>query len=204
MKKWFRSMLAMLLAITMLLGVLASCDDTESTESSDVEASVEESTENSEASKSETSKDDGAELIKGDVVNNPEYATIVSNGRSYTNTVAAGDQYPDTYGIELTDGIFGKEAYWSPEWVGFLSKPEIVIDLGKTEKSIYAIEVNTLGGGSAAVYAPTEITVFVSDDGKNFTQVAFEVFSPDLGVDSQKAILRGVMLGNEASGRYVK
>jgi hypothetical protein len=100
-------MLAMLLAITMLLGVLASCDDTESTESSDVEASVEESTENSEASKSETSKDDGAELIKGDVVNNPEYATIVSNGRSYSNTAAAGDQYPDTYGIELTDGILG-------------------------------------------------------------------------------------------------
>ena len=65
MKNWFRSMLAMLLAITMLLGVLASCDDTESVESSDVEASVEESTENSEASKSETSKDDGAE---GDAV----------------------------------------------------------------------------------------------------------------------------------------
>ncbi|MBR5780202.1 MAG: DUF4434 domain-containing protein [Clostridia bacterium] len=128
----------------------------------------------------------------------------VAIGKAYSILTPPEANYPDEDGKALTDGIFGKEAYWSPEWVGFLTKPEIVIDLGKTEKSIYAIEVNTLGGGNAAVYAPTEITVFVSDDGKNFKQVSFEAFSPDLGVDSQKAIMRGVMLGNEASGRYVK
>ena len=43
------------------------------------------------------------------------------------------------------------------------SVPEFVIDLGKTETAIYGFEVSTLGGGSAGVYAPTEITVYVSD-----------------------------------------
>ena len=128
----------------------------------------------------------------------------VATGKSYSLLTPPGSNYPDESGISLTDGKFGDASYWSPEWVGFLNKPEIIIDLGKTEKSIYAIEVNTLGGGSAAVYAPTEITVFVSDDGKDFKQAVAKSFSPDLGVDSQKTVLRSVILDNAVSGRYVK
>ncbi len=176
MKNWFRSMLAMLLAITMLMGVLASCDDTESVESSDVEASVEESTENSEASKSETSKDDGAELIKGDVVNNPEYATIVSNGRSYTNTVAAGDQYPDTYGIELTDGILGPSGsseYNAADYNGYHGSSPLVItvDLGEEFDSLYDFRLGYLSTNNAGVRAPQMVRVMASIDGKKFYEV---------------------------------
>ena len=128
----------------------------------------------------------------------------VALGKSYSILTPPEANYPDEGGNALTDGKFGSATYSSPEWVGFLGRPEIVIDLGKTETGIYAIEVNTLGGGSAAVYAPTEIAVFVSDDGKNFKQVTVAAFDPDLGVDSQKTVLRSVMLGNNASGRYIK
>lgn len=128
----------------------------------------------------------------------------VAISKSYSLLTPPESNYPDESGISLTDGKFGEASYWSPEWVGFLTKPEIIIDLGKTEESIYAIEVNTLGGGSAAVYAPTEITVFVSDDGVGFKQVAFKTYDPDLGVDSQNTVLRNVILDGTVSGRYVK
>ena len=61
-----------------------------------------------------------------------------------------------------------------------------------------------MGGGSASVYAPTEISVFVSDDGVSFKSVTTKKFEADMGVDSQNTVLRGVVLGNSVSGRYVK
>lgn len=128
----------------------------------------------------------------------------VAEGKKYALSLQPEAGYPDENGNALTDSKYGNAAYSDPAWLGFLGRPEITVDLGKTENGIYAIEVNTLGGGSAAVYAPTEITVYVSDDGNSFKQIATRTFDPDLGVDSQKTVLRSVMLDSAASGRYVK
>ncbi|MBO4278060.1 MAG: discoidin domain-containing protein, partial [Clostridia bacterium] len=70
--------------------------------------------------------------------------------------------------------------------------------------AIYGFEVSTLGGGSAGVYAPTEITVYVSDDGVNFRVAASEKFPADVGIDSGARITRSIKLASDISGRYVK
>jgi hypothetical protein len=128
----------------------------------------------------------------------------VALGKSYTATVPAEANYPDDGNKSLTDGKLGQPAYYDPAWSGYLGKPEFIIDLGKTENGIYAIDVSTLGGGSAGVSSPNEITVFVSNDGASFTQVLSKKFENDTGTDDSKTIVRNVVLNESISGRYVK
>ncbi len=127
-----------------------------------------------------------------------------AEGKSYVLSIPPQPQYPDEEGKTLTDGALGQPAYYDTAWSGFLGAPEFTIDLGRTEKAIYGFEVSTLGGGSAGVYAPTEITVSVSDDGKNFREAASVKFEADPGVDTGNRITRSIKLEQDASGRYVK
>ncbi|MBQ5837576.1 MAG: DUF4855 domain-containing protein [Clostridia bacterium] len=172
MKQWLRSLLAMMLAITMLLGVLASCND-ESTETSETDSTAE-STVSDEASK-ETSKDedDGNELIKGEPVNNPEFSTVVSTGRTYSVGTAAGELYPDSYGIELTDGKFGPAEgadYNAEAYSGYHgSMPVIIsIDLGEVMDNLYEFRLGFLSTNNAGVRAPQKIRITASLDGKKY------------------------------------
>lgn len=174
MKKWFKSTLALLLALTMLLGVLASCTD-ESTDSSETESGTESSASTDE-SKSETSKDDGSELIKGEPVKDPEYATVVSVGRSYVSTTESNTQYPDAYGIELTDGKFGPAEgsdYTSVDFNGYSGSTPIIlsIDLGEQFDNLYEFRLGYLSTNNAGVRAPTKVRVGASLDGKKFYTV---------------------------------
>ena len=60
----------------------------------------------------------------------------VAYGKDYTTSKASNGSYPDTNGVELTDGALGNgdDAY-SPAWAGFNGasdkKYEIVVDLGE-------------------------------------------------------------------------
>jgi hypothetical protein len=64
--------------------------------------------------------------------------------------------------------------------------------------------LNTLGGGNAAIYAPNQVTIYVSDDGENFTQVASKTFAADVNAGSLNVVVRNVTLPEDASARYVK
>ena len=144
----------------------------------------------------------------------PAYAfTIEQNGRSGRNAAAGKSytlafqpepQYPDENGRTLTDGAFGQPAYYDKAWAGFLGKPEITVDLGKTENAVYGVEISTLGGGNAGVYAPTGITVMVSDDGYSFRTVTAAQFDRDDGSGTGTPVKRVITFDNDVSGRYVK
>ena len=127
-----------------------------------------------------------------------------AQGKSYTLTLQPEPQYPDETGKTLTDGAFGQPVYYDTSWIGFLGKPEITFDLGKTESAIYGIEISTLGGGNAGVYAPTGFTVSVSDDGYSFRAVTTKSFDPDPGSDSGTLVNRVISFENDVSGRYVR
>ena len=125
-------------------------------------------------------------------------------GKSYTLTTAPEQSYPDENNKSLTDGKIGQAAYYDSAWVGFLGRPEMVFDLGTVERAIYALEIGTLGGGSAGVYCPSEFTVEVSTDGKNYRRIT--VFKPDhdQGVDQAYRVSHSIPLTRNVTARYVK
>ena len=128
----------------------------------------------------------------------------VAEGKSYTMLKQPEANYPDEVGNAFTDGKLGEPTYGDKAWSGFLGKPEFVIDLGEKVDGIYSVRVNTLGGGNAAIYAPNQITIYVSDDGENFTQMASKTFAADVNSGSLNVVVRSVTLPQDASARYVK
>ena len=128
----------------------------------------------------------------------------VAEGKKYTLLKEPESGYPDEKGRTLTDGKQGEATYGDAAWVGFLGRPEIVIDLGKKTDGIYSVTVGTMGGGSAAIYTPTNVTVYVSDDGENFTQVVSKNYDPDTRVDLLELGTLTAMLPQNVSARYVK
>lgn len=129
----------------------------------------------------------------------------IAEGKTYTLTKAPEGGYPDETEKGLTDGEKGGASYSEKAWVGFLGKPEIIVDLGEKRDGIYAFKVNTLGGGSAGVYAPNSFEVFVSDDGKTYTKAAARQFEQDLNIGAGTIVERTIFTSTESvSGRYVK
>jgi hypothetical protein len=124
--------------------------------------------------------------------------------KPYTLANPPADNYPDEQGIGLTDGVLGNPTYGDAAWLGFLAKAEVVIDLGSTTEQLYAVEVNSLGGGGAGIYATASVVVYVSEDGVNFTQVASKTYAPDDGVDGLYTFTRAVFLPENTKARYVK
>jgi hypothetical protein len=133
----------------------------------------------------------------------PKNGSNVALNCPYTIT-SPESGYPDEDGKGLTDGKRGQAMYYDPAWMGFLGKPEFVIDLGKQTQGIYSVEVSTLGGGSAGVFAPNQVSVYVSDDGKNFTLLTTKKFEPDADISGSALVSRKVMLNASVSARYVK
>ena len=134
----------------------------------------------------------------------PRNGVNVAEGKSYTMLKQPEGNYPDEKGNAFTDGKLGEPTYGDAAWSGFLGKPEFVIDLGEKVNGIYSVRLNTLGGGSAAIYAPNQVTIYVSDDGENFTQVASKTFAADVNAGSLNVVVRNVTLPEDASARYVK
>ncbi len=124
--------------------------------------------------------------------------------KEYTLVNPPADNYPDETGDALTDGVFGNPTYGDAAWLGFLAKAEVVIDLGKITEQLYAVEVNSLGGGGAGIYAAAAVTVYVSEDGVNFTKAASKNYAADSGVDELYTFTRAVFLPENTKARYVK
>lgn len=130
--------------------------------------------------------------------------TNVALTKPYTLILPPEDSYADEGGKTLTDGNYGLEVYFDRAWVGFLVSPEIVIDLESKVSGIYSIAVNTLGGGSAAVYAPTGFKISISDNGTDFKEIKSHTFEPDSGSDSSYAVKRILTLDGNVEARYIK
>ncbi len=152
--------LAFIMIAVMLLPAFAGCVN-EGKDNSDTSVEISE-----EVSKEEESK--------GEPVESPEFSTVVSTGVSYVSSVEAGEKYPDSYGIELTDGILapkGDADYNNVNYVGYLGGPfTITLDLGETYKKIYEVKMGYLSTTNAGIAPPAEVTVKVSKDGKKFTE----------------------------------
>ncbi|MBC8559031.1 DUF4855 domain-containing protein [Fumia xinanensis] len=114
----------------------------------------------------------------GLVMNLPGEHYNVALGKPYTATPANVDNtYPDTNGIELTDGIRGTDSLADPAWFGFKSQDyvqkynlwplkTIVVDL-EDVKTITSLQFNMKGGNK-----PWRILTFASMDGERWTPLS--------------------------------
>jgi hypothetical protein len=109
------------------------------------------------------------------------YPINISLGKPYTATMPANPSYPDTGGVELTDGILGSTDFTDPAWQGRSTTKvySFTIDLG-AEQVIREIRSNWLQDEPPAILLPKQVSCLVSDDNVNFTAVG-TVKKPPLG-----------------------
>ena len=99
----------------------------------------------------------------------PVYRTVVSRGKPYTGPTAV-DSYPDTYGSELTDGLYaeGDLGYSDPRWSDY-GKPDpltFTIDLGEIVDRIYMFEISYYHEIGPGIATPQGMRVEWSADGE--------------------------------------
>ncbi len=129
----------------------------------------------------------------------------IAQGKTYVAVKAAEDKYADDDGVCLTDGVRGTPTYGDKSWAGYLGKLEFIIDLGESLDGIYGVKVGTMGGGSAGIFAPNGIEMYVSTDGENFTKVASKTFPADDNQGTNILVERVVYTdADSVTARYVK
>ena len=131
------------------------------------------------------------------------YGTNLALGRPYTTTLAADPNYPDTGGMELTDGVFAVVDYLDPAWQGRATglTYSFTIDLGGVE-ALKQIRTHWLQYRVAGIQFPAQVAYSVSDDGMNFTGVG-TVVKPKRDKSNQ-TVWYTITALNNVSSRYVK
>lgn len=105
--------------------------------------------------------------------------------------------------ITLVDGLKGNPNYRTGRWLGFcLTDLEAVIDL-KQQEEISNVQFNTSVDKGDWVFDVLGITVSVSDDGENFTEV-FDQTYPDLTAEDENRIYSHKVEFEPVKARYVK
>lgn len=105
--------------------------------------------------------------------------------------------------ITLVDGLKGSPNYRTGRWLGFcLTDMEAVIDL-KKEEEVSSVSFNTSVDKGDWVFDVLGITVWVSNDGENFTQV-FDQKYPDLTAEDENRIYGHKVEFAPVKARYIK
>ena len=160
MKKFSISFVALMLIAAMMIPLLTACNG-------NGETSTDESVDSSfDVSYS-------GERIP---VENPELATVISKGKSYTVNYPAGDKYPDDHAAELTDGVLAPAKgleYTNSNYAGYNAKNElrVTIDLGERHDKIYKVVMGYLCSTEAGIAPPQSVDVYVSSDGRKYEPV---------------------------------
>ena len=134
-------------------------------------------------------------------------------GKDYTTSVSSNKSYPDTDNKELTDGNLGDATNTnSPSWAGYsglasdgTATYDVIVDLGEKTVGLRNFSVNAHQQHSWGIQVPKEITIFVSDDGNTWKQVASVTVPSEIIED----IFPGghtftATASEEVSARYVK
>ena len=158
--------IAFLLAFVMLLSVFAvACNDSE--ESGSEEVSQTESTGDKKKNPTETDTP----------VRSDPYETVISTGCTYVKSTEPGEKYPDSYGSELTDGVFAdKEVanYTDEAFSGYSisgSRVLVDVDLGSEYDTLYSFKVSFLATTVAGINAPGSLVIYLSDDGEKWYKI---------------------------------
>ncbi len=111
------------------------------------------------------------------------------------------ERYAFNGAITLVDGLKGTDNYASGRWLGFLSDVDAVIDLGKP--TLFSqVSTEACVDIHSWIMGATGITVSVSDDGKNFRQVAEQSYPIYTDLDT-RVIEQYALTFPEVTAQYV-
>ena len=121
---------------------------------------------------------------------------ITMNGQAHKNYSAGLPQI-------LTNGIRGTENYRSGDWGGWRNEAfDVTIDMGGAE-TYSQVVLGTVIVKPDYIFNPSDITVFTSEDGKEFTEVGKVSFETE-GADDPDGLREYTIDFPETSARYLK
>lgn len=143
--------------------------------------------------------------LKNEIGNRKEAETPVEHlalGKKVTYNAPYWENYPAAGEATLTDGLRGGWNYNDQLWQGFVTKDrvDVVIDLEK-ETPIHSVAADFMQICGPEVFMPERVVISVSNDGKEFTQLAeikHEVVRDDA------VTFKNFGWKGEASARYIR
>ncbi len=103
----------------------------------------------------------------------------------------------------LVDAMRGNDNYATGQWLGFIGGDmTAVVDLGKAQ-TVSRAAVNAIVDMGSWIMGCTRLTVWISDDGKTYTQVADQTFDADTDL-TLKTVRRYETRFNATDARYLK
>lgn len=143
--------------------------------------------------------------LKNEIGNRKEAETPVEHlalGKKVTYNAPYWENYPAAGEATLTDGLRGGWNYNDQLWQGFVTKDrvDVVIDL-ETETPIHSVAADFMQICGPEVFMPERVVISVSNDGKEFTQLAeikHEVVRDDA------VTFKNFGWEGEASARYIR
>lgn len=143
--------------------------------------------------------------LKNEIGNRKEAETPVEHlalGKKVTYNAPYWENYPAAGEATLTDGLRGGWNYNDQLWQGFVTRDrvDVVIDLEK-ETPIHSVAADFMQICGPEVFMPERVVISVSNDGKEFTQLAeikHEVVRDDA------VTFKNFGWEGEASARYIR
>lgn len=118
-------------------------------------------------------------------------------------TFQPSEKYKFGGAITLVDGMKGNDSYATGAWLGFVGGDvEAIIDLGQ-ETEVKRVATNAIVDMSAWIMGSTGLVVSVSDDNKEFREVAVKDIPAETNID-KKGVENYEITFNPVKARYVK
>ena len=143
--------------------------------------------------------------LKNEIGSRPESTKTAAHlalGKKVIYNAPYSLHYPAQGNTALTDGIRGDWTYGDGCWQGFINgkRLDVTIDM-EAETSIHSVTAAFLQVVGAEVFLPASVTISISDDGINFTELKHQTFE----VTKEDPIkFTDISWVGNAQGRYVR
>lgn len=143
--------------------------------------------------------------LKNEIGSRPESVKPVAHlalGKKVIYNSSYSPHYPAQGNTALTDGIRGDWTYGDGCWQGFIDgdRLDVTIDM-ETVTPIHSVTAAFMQVTGAEVFLPESVTISVSDDGTNFTELEHRTFEVTKEIPIQ---FTDISWKGNATGRYIR
>ena len=124
-----------------------------------------------------------------------------AKGKQVIYNIPLQEWYPAAGETTFTDGIIGGWTYSDNRWQGYLSDIDVTIDL-ESMQDIHYVGGTFMQLAGPGVFMPESVRISVSEDGKDFVQIA-EVWN-DIPTGDQSLLFRSFDTICNVKARYIR